>query len=579
MKGPVKRTNPVKGRGVDPKWVEISWDEAINTVADRLSKIRQDDPRKFVIIGAGHRGSDMVLTGSFGGLFGTPNSGVAASGAGLFCRGATLHTFSSWFHGCFVSGADIEHMMYTVQFGSGQAMANKGMPYNNLAFVKARGRGGRFVNVDPLLAPSNRRADEWIPTRPSTDGAFLLAMIHAMLYELNTFDVGFIKKRTNGPYLIGPDGLYVRGKDPLVADPARLNQKLGKPYVWDPVDQKAKFFDDRTIKDYALEGTYNVEGTTCQPAFQLLKAQVKDYTPEWASNISTVPTDTIRRITNELVNAAQIGSTITINGVNFPYRPASVDTGKGAEVNLGGVNVRFAMHLVNTLLGNVDIPGGFKANQTTGALGVPVLTPDAADGVVQPGFGQPTAVYRSIKYPPQVADLSDMYPLAYKTGPLLFRVITTPDQYPLPYKVEMLMIAAMNPVNGMGVGDFVAKAIAKVPFTVSLAYNFDEPTELADIVLPENSYLERYAIGALGSYQGGVLLDKPGKYFSSADIIRQPVAKPFYNTRQIPEVLMDLAEKLGILYGQKGLNAAIACPDSISKSISAVSTATRRSST
>ncbi len=559
VKNPVKRTNPEKGRGVDPKWVEISWDEAINTVADRLTKIRQDDPRKFVIVGPSHRCMDHItLSRGFALLFGTPSIGIPASGGGIFCSGCTLHTTSSWFHGCFVSDTDMDHAMYAVMVGNG--MPGKQRDAALQCGTLGPARGCKIVSVDPVLAPSGRKADEWIPIRPSTDAAFLLGITYMMLYELNTYDVGFIKKRTNGPYLIGPDGLYVRGKDPLVADPARLNQKLGKPYVWDPIDQKAKSFDDKTIKDYALDGTYIVDGVTCQPAFQLLKAQVKDYTPEWASNITTVPAATIRRITNELVNAAQIGSTITINGVTFPNRPASVTTGKGAEVHLGGLDVRLAMYMVNCLLGSMDVPGGLKALMPSSSFsGVPNLTPDPADGVIQPGFGQSSARYsKPIAYPPQVADLSDMYPLAYKTSLLLYNVIATPEQYPLPYKVEMILNLGNNAINGSGTGDFVAEAIAKVPFFVTSSYNFDEPTEMADIVLPEHSYLERYSIASMGSYQGGVLMNQPGNYFSAVDVLRQPVVKPVNNTRQTDEVLMDLAEKLGILYGSKGLNAMIA---------------------
>src|SRR3990172_7952959 len=39
VKKPLKRTNPLKGRGEDPKWVEISWEEALNTIADKLREL------------------------------------------------------------------------------------------------------------------------------------------------------------------------------------------------------------------------------------------------------------------------------------------------------------------------------------------------------------------------------------------------------------------------------------------------------------------------------------------------------------------------------------------------------------
>src|SRR3972149_9505239 len=44
IKAPMKRTNPEKGRGIDPKWVEISWEEALDTVAERLKRGVEDDP-------------------------------------------------------------------------------------------------------------------------------------------------------------------------------------------------------------------------------------------------------------------------------------------------------------------------------------------------------------------------------------------------------------------------------------------------------------------------------------------------------------------------------------------------------
>ncbi len=49
IKAPMKRTNPQKGPDIDPGWVEISWDEALDTVAARFKKIMAEDPRKLVV--------------------------------------------------------------------------------------------------------------------------------------------------------------------------------------------------------------------------------------------------------------------------------------------------------------------------------------------------------------------------------------------------------------------------------------------------------------------------------------------------------------------------------------------------
>ena len=125
-------------------------------------------------------------------------------------------------------------------------------------------------------------ADEWIPIRPGGDLAFTLSMIHVMLYEIpvDDLDVRFIKERSNLPYLIGEDRLYL------------TDLASGKPLVWDPVDQKAKTFDDSTIKDFALEGTFEVDERRGTPAFALLKERMAEYTPEWQERHTTVPPET-----------------------------------------------------------------------------------------------------------------------------------------------------------------------------------------------------------------------------------------------------------------------------------------------
>jgi len=80
VKSPLKRTNPEKGIGVDPKWVEISWDEALDIATERLKKVREDDPRKLIVMSF-----DRVNVSSFrtyvswGTAFGTPGTHLVGS--------------------------------------------------------------------------------------------------------------------------------------------------------------------------------------------------------------------------------------------------------------------------------------------------------------------------------------------------------------------------------------------------------------------------------------------------------------------------------------------------------------------
>ncbi|MBW1799756.1 MAG: molybdopterin-binding protein, partial [Deltaproteobacteria bacterium] len=48
---PLRRTNPEKGLHVDPKWKEISWEEAINEIVAKLKKVIADDPKKILLQG------------------------------------------------------------------------------------------------------------------------------------------------------------------------------------------------------------------------------------------------------------------------------------------------------------------------------------------------------------------------------------------------------------------------------------------------------------------------------------------------------------------------------------------------
>src|SRR3990172_916397 len=46
---PMRRTNPKKGLNEDPRWKEISWDEALDEIATVLKRVRAEDPRKLLV--------------------------------------------------------------------------------------------------------------------------------------------------------------------------------------------------------------------------------------------------------------------------------------------------------------------------------------------------------------------------------------------------------------------------------------------------------------------------------------------------------------------------------------------------
>lgn len=548
-KVPLKRTNPQKGPDVDPGWAEIPWDEALDIVAGKLREAKAYDPRSLVTIRS-HRSGDISDLGerAFAQAFGTPNVRLTGGGGGLFCDGSVEHTMSTHFHGCFSLYPDRRRTKYMVSFGVGCGGLNKACPMDTRNTLDALDEGQIQVNVDPFISPSGVKAQQWVPIRPGTDVAVLFAMAHVILHEIKHYDTDFIKNNTNAPYLIQADGNYIRSSSVKEEEPVK-KEVLGKPYVWDLADNKAKLWDDPTLKDPALEGSFEAEGVTGVPAFQLFQDSIKDFTPEWAEQISTVPAATIRQMAHDFVQYAQIGSTVTLKGEQFRYRPVAIGTGNGCDGQRYGLDTRHLREILHCLAGAEGAVGG-AAPAERGPAEVEI---NPVDGTIQlPTRGHAAFVsYKPITFPPESVAVTDLYPVQYKTHPLMWKVILDPKGYYQQYEVKVIMNNACGALTG-GFGlDVIRKALQEVPFTFSLAYQFDELVEFSDIVLPVQTDLESLIDAGYGPCQ--VRAD----HWVEGIKLRQPVVPLQYEARNGNDVLMDLADRVGILFGPEGFNAQI----------------------
>jgi anaerobic selenocysteine-containing dehydrogenase len=520
VKTPLVRTNPEKGLDVDPMWKEVTWEEALDLVAARLKKVREKDPRGLVVCeGFGNR--ETLLRKEFTKAFGTPNE---VGTHGPLC---TIHYASCLVHAAFPEAiAEMEHCRYLVSFGRSLG-PNFATTSATRRFAKAIDRGMKLVVIDPRSSYEASKG-EWIPIRPGSDLAFLLAMTHVMLHEGLPQDVPFLKNRTNAPYLIGPDGNYHR-------DPA-----TGKPMMWDAAERCARTFD-AAFKEISLEGAYEIDGCLCRTAFDLIREEFGAYTPEWAEPICTVPADTIRRVAREFVDHACIGSTIEIDGFTFPFRPASVNTHRGVNNHRGGTYADLTGKLINMLVGNIEVPGGCVGDSQRG----PLLAPDA-DGVVKPQF---EASPMPFKFPPDHIDCHEFYPNKH-TGPhLAIKAILEPEKYHHDYGVEAWLNVGGNPIRKNARPEMAVAALKKVPFVVSLAYHMDETTMMADVVLPEHCSLERAMVTTLPPPHQTTGRDVCGLHMA---YLREPVPALF-NTKHMDDILVELADRLGILHGKGGL--------------------------
>ncbi|MBW1998071.1 MAG: molybdopterin-dependent oxidoreductase, partial [Deltaproteobacteria bacterium] len=348
---PLRRTNPDKGIGVDPKWKEISWDEALDEIADRMKKIIADDPHKVLLSNQTQRASDGPHNHLYfyGAAMGQHANGCFIIGGGSLHCGNAAHMMGGLIHGAWSIAPDWGYTKFVLKFGS-----SKGTGSGHSAMTNARLRAGAMergikeVVFDPMCNFAGGKATEWIPILPGTDSALALAMCNYILNELKVYDSAYLKAKTNLPYLIRPDGTYVRDQD------------SGKPLIYDEREKKIKEYDApvQDYEDYALEGEFEVNGTKCRPAFMSLREHLKQFGMKWASEITTVPEETIRRIAEEWVENAQIGSTITIEGKTFPYRPVAAITFRGAQGHSNGIHQVAAIDLLSELVGAEDVPGG-----------------------------------------------------------------------------------------------------------------------------------------------------------------------------------------------------------------------------
>jgi anaerobic selenocysteine-containing dehydrogenase len=295
--------------------------------------------------------------------------------AGSFCGNAG-HFLQSLNHGAFVIMPDLKYCNYLMIFGTNFGFGGFQQFVNQL-MAKARARGMKLVVFDPLCNNAATHADEWVPLVPATDLAVIIAMQNVIVNELDICDAEYLKHKTNAPYFISDDGRYVREKG------------SNKPMVWDAAASKATTFDDPAIGDFALDGNYEVNGISCRPCWQMLKESFKDVTPEKASQVSTVPAATIRRIAKEFAEAAKIGATITIDGKQLPYRPVACQYIRSAGTHQKGLHTLWAIDLLQHVVGAVSVPGGAASvavechgYEKTGRLNLAVI-PNPDDGFVR----------------------------------------------------------------------------------------------------------------------------------------------------------------------------------------------------
>ncbi len=565
---PMKRTNPKKGRNEDPGFVPISWDEALDTICDRLATIREKGlideaglPRVAATFGMG--GTPVSYMGTFPAFMAAwgPIDFSFGSGQGVKCVHAE-HLYGEYWHRAFIVSADTPHTRYILSFG-----ANVEATGGTCAVTRhadARVRGVKRVNIEPHMSITAAASAEWIPIKPKTDNAFMFALLHSMLHEhkRDELDLAFLRDRTACPYLVGPRGLYLR------------DTETRKPLIWNLKTDSAVPFDTPGAEP-AIEGRFRIEraidvgadddvasysDVDAETVMTKFVDHLGPHTPEWATAICDVPAETIRRIAREYLQHACIGETIEIDGKTLPFRPVAVTLGKNVNNGWGSYDCVWARTVLAMLVGALEVPGGTIGTSTR--LNRPQsnrlksVTP-GDDGFMAANLN-PTDKENWASSPTGRNAHTTLVPIVGNSGwsqalgPTHLAWMFTrnpPDNWPAPTYPDLWFLYRSNPSISFFDTEELAECVAQMPFIVAFAYTPDESNHMADILLPDATDLESMQLIRMG---GTKFVEQFWQH--QGVVLRQPAVEPCGEARDFTWIATELARRSGLL---AGYNAAI----------------------
>lgn len=339
VKVPMKRTNPKKGRNEDPKFVPISWDEALGTVADKLLELRKNnEPHKFVFIrGRYSDKTEPLAYGTLPKIIGSPNGFSHSAICAEAEKFGPFYTEGFWGYRDY----DLVNMKCLVAWGCDPLSSNRNVP-NTINKIGDLIDKGTLITVDPRLSSIAAKSHEWLPVKPGEDGALATAIAHVLLTE------GLWHKDFVGDFKDGKN-LFKAGKS---------------------VDEKA-FAEKHT---HGLIKWWNIE--------------LKDRTPEWAEKICGIPKAQIVRVAKTMAAAAPA---------------VAVWMGPGPVMSPRGAYPSFAIHALNGLLGASESEGGSLAHHAKTPSGKLPSIDSFLDDIAKKGGKEKKLDQRGTKAFPAIA--------------------------------------------------------------------------------------------------------------------------------------------------------------------------------
>ncbi|WP_202079128.1 molybdopterin-containing oxidoreductase family protein [Caldalkalibacillus salinus] len=422
------------GKRGEGQWERITWQEAIDEVADRLREVKRRHPEKLVL----QYGRDRTngLLERFTNAFGTPNKvghrGLCSLNKRMAIKAAIGDT--DW------DTNDVAHTSFMLNFGSNLYEAHQGhVPFLQRVVEGKLKKQATLVTFDVRLSHTAAQSDEWHPIFPGTDGLVALAMGNVIMQE-GLYDEAFIEKWT----------------------------------------------------------------TT---SVQALKDHLSQFTPQWAEAESGVPAETIVRLAKAFAEAAPQCTTIS---------------NRGTHAHRNGFYNESAVTLLNAIVGSVGQKGGWCYTSSK---------PDSS------------AYPPPVPMPPKPQKQTELsHPSAFPLANALYPGAVSSTIYPYiaegKVDVEALITYYVNAPMSWPEGETTVQDVyldeSLVPFHVAIDAFYSESAHLADLILPDATFLEKWDLDTRNSYE---LTPYIG--------LRQPVVPPQGESRDIRDIMKDIALAIG----------------------------------
>ncbi len=527
-----KRINyPLKraGKRGENKWERISWDQALDEIAEKLGDLKKNHGPHCVCLATGtaHHSDNNWVPWRWMVGFGTMNK----IGNEQICYGVQFITSEQtfgWPNSPFPSPENIPMSMIVV-----------GNPHETVPQVfgllkGASQMGVKVIAVDPRATSVTSLATYWLQIRPGTDIALWFSWLR-LIIQNEYFDREFVYDWTNAPFLIRTDTRKILRAEEVAANVPRdafvvWNTNTKAPAVWDA--EERKYLEEDVEK--ALTGTYSVklksgETVECKTAWTLLTERAEEWTPEKASEVTGIPA-------GKIVDACEA----------YVHNQPSLFMVPGHCYDAfapGSSSVFRLQNIIKAVMGNMDrteLLTGCYDNQKLVSIYEMELKPDEAfsieDKKHQPGWDR----FRALTF--QGYDLKAKYEKK-QWGVASNAMYSNQGHHHImwqdildekPGRTRAMIINGSNPMIKYGNTKRVYEAMKKLDLIVDLEFTMTPSAAMADYVLPMSDWFERPEIGP----------STPCDIFNFIHV-SDAVMPPEFERRSDYDVFKGLAERLG----------------------------------